>query len=293
LILAARPDGGTDAGKRRSQSGAADADPGAGKPRSHSGADDADTATGKPRSRLRADDRLIEMGAATSREEAARLILAGLVSAGSERIDKPGQLVASDAGLAVRERSRFVSRGGLKLEAALEHFRVACDGVVALDAGCSSGGFTDCLLSRGASRVYAVDVGYGQFAWKLRNDPRVVLMERTNIRSVRREMLDPRPSLVVADLSFVSLRGIVEVLAALAAPQATFVLLVKPQFEVDPDKLERGIVVDAEERAAALGGVRSAATACGLEIIGTMESPLRGADGNVEFLLVARRDAGA
>lgn len=214
------------------------------------------------------------------------------MSAGSERIDKPGQAVPLDAALAVRERARYVSRGGAKLEAALDRFGIACDGVVALDAGCSSGGFTDCLLSRGAARVYAIDVGYGQFAWGLRNDPRVVLSERTNIRAVAPEALDPPPALIVADLSFVSLRTVVDVLAALAAPAATFVLLVKPQFEVGADRLARGIVVREEDRAEAVAGVQNAAAAAGLEVVGTMESPLRGADGNVEFLLVARRGGG-
>jgi len=211
------------------------------------------------------------------------------VRAGSQRIDKAGQLVAPGVDLAVRERARFVSRGGTKLDLALTRFAVECRGVVALDAGCSTGGFTHCLLERGAARVYAVDVGYGQFAWKLRGDPRVVLMERTNIRAVVPEALDPRPALVVADLSFVSLGSVLGVLLDLAAPAATFVLLVKPQFEVAADKLERGVVVSAEARAAVLAAVEDDVTARGLAIVGTVESPIRGADGNVEFLLVARR----
>ena len=156
-------------------------------------------------SRVRADDRLVALGLAASREEAARLVLAGLVLDGTRRIDKAGEQVAADAPLTVRARGRFVSRGGDKLDAALERFAIDVRGAVCLDAGCSTGGFTDCLLQRGAARVYAVDVGYGQFAWSLRTDPRVVLMERTNVRSVDPAALDPRPTLVVADLSFVSL----------------------------------------------------------------------------------------
>ncbi len=264
---------------------------GADRTRSNEACDAAD-AVGKSRSRLRADDRLVELELAASRDEAARLILAGLVKIGSERIVKAGQLVASDADLAVRDRARFVSRGGTKLEAALDRFDVTCRGVTALDAGCSTGGFTHCLLERGAARVYAVDVGYGQFAWKLRVDPRVVLMERTNIRSVAAATLAPRPSLVVADLSFVSLRSVLGVLLDLAAPAATFVLLVKPQFEVAPEKLERGVVVSAEVRAQALAGVEADVVGNGLVVAGVVESPIRGADGNVEYLLVARR-AGA
>ncbi|MBI5506662.1 MAG: TlyA family RNA methyltransferase [Deltaproteobacteria bacterium] len=242
------------------------------------------------RSRVRADDRLVEQALVASREDAARLILAGLVSAAGERIDKAGQMVAHDSDLVVRDRARFVSRGGTKLEAALERFGVDCHGVVALDAGCSTGGFTHCLLQRGAARVYAIDVGYGQFAWKLRGDARVVLMERTNIRAVARGTLDPRPSLVVADLSFVSLRSVLGVLLDLAAPVATFVLLVKPQFEVAAGHLERGVVVSADARARVLADIEADVSGRGLVILGALESPIRGADGNVEFLLAARRE---
>jgi 23S rRNA (cytidine1920-2'-O)/16S rRNA (cytidine1409-2'-O)-methyltransferase len=238
---------------------------------------------------VRADDRLVALGLAGSRAEAARLVLAGLVHEGTRRIDKAGQAVHAAAPLRVRPRPRFVSRGGDKLEAALAAFGVEVDGVVALDAGCSTGGFTDCLLQRGASRVYAIDVGYGQFAWSLRQDPRVVLMERTNLRSVAAADLDQRPSLVVADLSFVSLRSMLPVLVALAAAGATFVLLVKPQFEVSRDRLERGVVQEESARVEALQGVEAAAVEAGLEVRGSLESPLHGADGNVEFLLVAHR----
>jgi 23S rRNA (cytidine1920-2'-O)/16S rRNA (cytidine1409-2'-O)-methyltransferase len=215
-------------------------------------------------------------------------VLAGLVLEGTRRIDKPGDAVAADAALTVRARKRFVSRGGDKLDAALARFAVDVGGAACLDAGCSTGGFTDCLLRRGAARVYAVDVGYGQFAWSLRQDPRVVLMERTNVRSLDASSLDPRPSVVVADLSFTSLAGILPGLAALADPAgARFVLLVKPQFEVAPAETERGVVVSAEARAKALVRIEDTVQGLGLDVEGTMESPLRGADGNVEFLLVA------
>jgi len=208
---------------------------------------------------------------------------------GTRRVDKAGEAVAADATLSLRARGRFVSRGGDKLDAALERFSIDVHDAVCLDAGCSTGGFTDCLLQRGAARVYAVDVGYGQFAWSLRTDARVVLMERTNIRSVDAAALDPRPSVIVADLSFVSLGGIVPSLVALAAPgRADFVLLVKPQFEVASADTERGIVVSAEVRARALAKVEEAVRRCGLEVAGTMESPIRGAEGNVELLLHAR-----
>jgi 23S rRNA (cytidine1920-2'-O)/16S rRNA (cytidine1409-2'-O)-methyltransferase len=240
---------------------------------------------------VRADDRLVALGAAPSRDEATRLVLAGLVLDGTERIDKPGQLVACDAALTVRERSRFVSRGGDKLDAALEHFAIDVAGAVCLDAGCSTGGFTDCLLQRGAARVYAVDVGYGQFAWSLRNDPRVVLMERTNVRKLDPASLDPRPTLIVADLSFVSLTTIVPTLALLAAPAPSrLVLLVKPQFEVDASETDRGVVVSEEARARAIDRSVRAVERCGFDVTGTIESPLRGAEGNVEYLLAAVRN---
>lgn len=207
---------------------------------------------------------------------------------GTRRIDKAGEAVAADAVLTVKSRSRFVSRGGDKLEAALRHFAIDVAGAVALDAGCSTGGFTDCLLQRGARKVYAVDVGYGQFAWSLRQDARVVLMERTNIRNVDPSGLVPPPNLVVADLSFVSLASILPSLVRLADPAgARFVLLVKPQFEVDAAETERGVVVSEEVRAGAVAAAEEAVRGCGLTVEGIVESPLRGAEGNVEYLLVA------
>ncbi len=239
--------------------------------------------------RVRADDRLVALGLADTRGEAARLVLAGLVLEGTRRIDKAGEQVASDAPLTVRARGRFVSRGGDKLDAALEHFRIDVEGAICLDAGCSTGGFTDCLLQRGAARVYAIDVGYGQFAWPLRGDARVVLMERTNVRSIDPPALEPRPHVLVADLSFVSLASILPALTALAAPAAIFVLLVKPQFEVAASDTDRGVVVSEEIRSRALDGAIEAVRKAGLDVIGTIESPLRGAEGNVEYLLAASR----
>lgn len=207
---------------------------------------------------------------------------------GTRRIEKAGEPVAADALLTVKSRSRFVSRGGDKLEAALRHFAIDVAGAVALDAGCSTGGFTDCLLQRGARKVYAVDVGYGQFAWSLRQDPRVVLMERTNIRNVDPAGLVPPPDLVVADLSFVSLGSILPSLVRLAdAAGSRFVLLVKPQFEVEAAETERGVVVSEEVRTRAVAAAEEAVRGCGLTVQGVVESPLRGADGNVEYLLVA------
>jgi 23S rRNA (cytidine1920-2'-O)/16S rRNA (cytidine1409-2'-O)-methyltransferase len=213
--------------------------------------------------------------------------MAGAVLDGTRRIDKAAEIVPADAVLRVRDRKRFVSRGGEKLDAALGHFAIDVHGKACLDAGCSTGGFTDCLLQRGAARVYAVDVGYGQFAWALRGDPRVVVMERTNVRSIEPDSLEPRPAIVVADLSFVSLASMLPTLVRLAAKRAQFVLLVKPQFEVAASDTDRGVVVSDDVRRAALVRCEDAVRASGLQLMGTIESPLRGAEGNVEYLLAA------
>jgi len=214
--------------------------------------------------------------------------MAGEVFAGSERIDKPGQLVAGDTSLRVRSRAAYVSRGGDKLAGALDGFAVAVAGAVCLDAGCSTGGFTDCLLQRGAERVYSVDVGYGQLAWQLRGDPRVVVMERTNVRTLAAGDLEPAPTLVVADLSFIRLRTVLPTLAAVAAPGARMIVLVKPQFELARADVAGGVVDDPALHVRAVGLVEDAATRLGLEARSSVESPLRGPQGNREFFLDLR-----
>ena len=186
---------------------------------------------------------------------------------------------------------RFVSRGGDKLEAALDRFDVDVRGRDALDAGASTGGFTDCLLQRGASRVIAVDVGYGQLAWSLRQDPRVVVLERTNARDLAPERVPFAPEIVVADLSFISLRLVIPPLAEVSASGARFVLLVKPQFEAGRQAVgDRGVVSDPAAWTAALRGVIGAGEDNGLRALGVMASPLLGPAGNVEFLVAARRE---
>ncbi len=239
--------------------------------------------------RRRADELLVEASLVATKEEAARYILAGKAFHGTARIDKAGQLLPADAAVRVADRKAYVSRGGLKLERALDEFGIDIDAVVALDAGCSTGGFTDCLLRRGARRVYAVDVGYGQLAWELRGDERVAVMERTNVRNVRRADLDPPPGLVVADLAFVSLTKVIDHLAELAGPDGTLVVLVKPQFEVARSELVKGVVVDASARERALAEVVASAEAVGLRSSEPLTSPVRGADGNVEYLLALTR----
>ncbi|MFT4570268.1 MAG: 23S rRNA (cytidine1920-2'-O)/16S rRNA (cytidine1409-2'-O)-methyltransferase [Hyphomicrobiaceae bacterium] len=240
------------------------------------------------RSGERADVLLVRCGAVADTDTAQRLILAGKVYAGTERVDKAGDRFPASTRLEVRGLKRFVSRGGLKLEQALNDFSIDVSDRVCVDAGASSGGFTDCLLRRGASVVYAVDVGYGQLAWELRSDDRVRVMERTNIRSIEREALDPQPTLVVADLSFCSLRTVVRHLVELAGAGGDLVVLVKPQFEVDGEDAPGGVVVEESVRRSAIAGVTTAAEACGASVIAETVSPITGAEGNIEFLLHLR-----
>jgi 23S rRNA (cytidine1920-2'-O)/16S rRNA (cytidine1409-2'-O)-methyltransferase len=207
------------------------------------------------------------------------------VLVGGALADKPARLVAPDDPVeVVGPAPRFVGRGGEKLDAALDRFDIVIGGRRALDAGASTGGFTDCLLQRGAARVVAVDVGYGQLHERLRADPRVEVHERTDIRGFR---TDEPFHLVVADLSFISLRTVAPALTGLAAPGADLVVLVKPQFEAGRAEASkgRGVIRDPEVRQQALDGVRSAMEAAGAAMMDAMESPLRGADGNVEFLV--------
>ncbi len=231
---------------------------------------------------------MVRRGLAETRTKAQALILAGQVLVNETPAGKAGDRVHPEAVIRlVSEPLRFVSRGGLKLEHALDHFGVDPTGRVAADLGASTGGFTDCLLQRGAARVYAVDVGYGQLAWKLRQDPRVVVMERTNVRHLRGL---PEPIAVVAgDLSFISLELVLPAVLGLCAPAADLVLLVKPQFEVGRERIgKRGLVSDPEARADAVAGVREACGRVGLDVRGVVESPITGArSGNVEYLLHA------
>jgi 23S rRNA (cytidine1920-2'-O)/16S rRNA (cytidine1409-2'-O)-methyltransferase len=235
--------------------------------------------------RRRADQLLVEQGLAESRTKAQALILAGLVSCDGRRVDKPGEQLAADLVLALKGRDHpWVSRGGVKLVHALDHFRITVEGQVALDIGASTGGFTEVLLSRGAQRVYAVDVGHGQLAWELRQDPRVVVhLTRADI---------PEPvDMITCDASFIGLSTVLPAPLALAAAKAQLVALVKPQFEAGPAQVGKGGVVrDPEvhrevcERAAAWVAAQP-----GWSVVGNVESPILGPEGNREFLLYARR----
>jgi 23S rRNA (cytidine1920-2'-O)/16S rRNA (cytidine1409-2'-O)-methyltransferase len=228
-----------------------------------------------------------------SRAEAQEAVRAGLVRVGGVPATKSATMVDEAAPLVVDGPARaYVSRAGAKLAAALERFGVEVGGRDCLDAGASTGGFTDCLLRHGAARVLAVDVGYGQLAWELRNDPRVSVYERTNVRTLSPDAVPFAPAVVVADLSFISLRTVLPALAAVAGEGAVFVLLVKPQFEAGPgDVGSGGVVRDPAVWRRVLGEVAGSAGALGLGVLAAMASPLPGPAGNVEFLLHARRGA--
>jgi 23S rRNA (cytidine1920-2'-O)/16S rRNA (cytidine1409-2'-O)-methyltransferase len=227
---------------------------------------------------------------AETRQKAQALILAGLVSVDGRRADKAGSMVPPDAVIEVRgEAIPFVSRGGLKLDAALDAFGIDVSCLVCADFGASTGGFTDCLLKRGAARVYAVDVGYGQLDLRLRDDPRVVVLDRTNVRLMGPDDLGENPDMAVVDLSFISLRLVLGNIMSILRPAGYVVALVKPQFEVGKGRVGKGgIVRDEAERLRAVRGIEEFARGMGFDITGILESPVKGAKGNVEYLLCMR-----
>lgn len=238
--------------------------------------------------RQRADQRLADLGLADSIGRAQALILAGKVRLGDRRIAKAGELVPIDQPLALDSPDHpWVSRGGLKLEKGLRHFGIDPTGLVALDVGASTGGFTDVLLAGGAARVYAVDVGHGQLAWALRQDPRVVVLERTNARHLTRAQVPDPIDLVVCDASFIGLRTVLPAALALAAPGARLVALIKPQFEVGKDQVGPGGVVRDPDlhREVCRTIVRWLSDLPGWSVLGITESPITGPEGNVEFLI--------
>jgi 23S rRNA (cytidine1920-2'-O)/16S rRNA (cytidine1409-2'-O)-methyltransferase len=257
---------------------------------------------------MRLDAELVRRGLARSREQAGELVAAGLVTVAGQRAAKPATQVTRDAPISIAEEGepRFVSRGGHKLAGALAVFGgsvppgqqsgpagLVVAGRPCLDAGASTGGFTDVLLRAGAAHVVAADVGYGQLAWSLRTDPRVTVLDRVNVRNLDQvEALAPVPELVVADLSFISLTLVLPALVACAAPDADFVLLVKPQFEVGKGRVGAGGVVrDTADRSASVRKVTDAAGQLGLGVLGVTASPLPGPAGNVEYFVWLRRGA--
>jgi 23S rRNA (cytidine1920-2'-O)/16S rRNA (cytidine1409-2'-O)-methyltransferase len=245
--------------------------------------------------RRRLDVELVRRGLAPSRTRAAEAIAAGRVSVrGLPATSSARQVDGAEAIVLAgdEQRDRFVSRGGTKLAGALDAFSLDVAGLPAVDVGASTGGFTDCLLQRGAAHVVAIDVGHGQLAWSLRNDPRVTVRERTNVRDLAAGSVDPPAAICVTDVSFISLRTIVPNLLALTAPDAVFVLLVKPQYEAGRARLGKGGVVrDPVVHEAVLQEVVAGLAAEGLGVGAAVASPLRGADGNVEFFVRAQRGA--
>ncbi|HEY6002267.1 MAG TPA: TlyA family RNA methyltransferase [Anaeromyxobacter sp.] len=244
----------------------------------------------------RIDVLLVERGLAESRTKAQALVMAGAVVVGESRVDKPGALVDPAAAIRLKDDAapqRYVSRGALKLERALEVFPVDPRGRTCADLGASTGGFTDVLLQRGAAKVYAVDVGYGQLHPRLRADPRVVVRERENARMLSSSSLGEPLDLVVGDLSFISLRLVLPAVKAILRAGGEAVLLVKPQFEVGKGEVGKGGVVrDEVKRRAALETVKAAARGLGFEVLGEAESPIEGPAGNREWLLALRLPGG-
>ncbi|MDO9710106.1 TlyA family RNA methyltransferase [Paracraurococcus lichenis] len=245
------------------------------------------------KARSRADQALVDRGLVESRTRAQALILAGKVYSGEQRIEKAGQVIAGDRPLEVRGQDHpWVSRGGVKLAHALAHFGLSPAGRVCLDVGASTGGFTDVLLQHGAAKVYAVDVGHGQLAWTLRNDPRVVVLERVNARYLEAAQVPEPPGVLVCDASFIGLQTVLPAPLSLCAPGAWAVALIKPQFEVGPAVAKGGVVRDAavhravcDRIAAWWGGLP------GWRVIGVEPSPILGPEGNREFLIAAERPA--
>lgn len=242
----------------------------------------------------RLDQLLVDRGLADSRSRAQALVMAGLVYSGERKLDKPGMPVAGDLAVELRGQEHpWVSRGGLKLEKGLAEFGIDAAGLVAIDVGASTGGFTDVLLSHGAAKVYAVDVGHGQLAWKLRQDPRVVVLERTNARRLTAAEIPEPVDIVVCDASFIGLEVVLPAALALTKPQAWLVALIKPQFEVGKGRVGKGGVVRDpalhQEVCERIGAWLAAQP--GWTVLGVTESPILGPEGNKEFLIAGRRGA--
>lgn len=239
--------------------------------------------------RERIDKLLVEQGLAESRTKAQAMVMAGVVLVNEQRVEKPSEQFASDSQIRIKHAddptSRYVGRGGLKLEHALKEFQLDVNGAVCLDVGASTGGFTDCLLQNGAARVFAIDVGHNQMDWRLRNDPRVEIREGVNARYLQPDDFPTKFDLVVIDVSFISVLKILPAVVPLLKPQASLVVLVKPQFEVGrPDVGRGGVVRDEEKRIKAVDKVNGFASTLSLRVEATTESPITGAEGNVEYL---------
>lgn len=245
----------------------------------------------KPKAeKLRLDALLVQRGLFVSREKAQRAIMAGEVRIGGNVADKPGQRVQSDSEISVKQAERYVGRGGIKLEGALRHFHVDPQGAIALDIGASTGGFTDCLLQHGASKIYAIDVGHSQLDWKLRNDPRVVPQEKVNARFLSRSEVPEPIQICVIDVSFISLTLILPAAFELLSADGVILALIKPQFELSREEVSRGGVIrEAQLHEKAVEKIRHfVSTAMNKTWLGFVESPILGATGNKEFFACLR-----
>jgi 23S rRNA (cytidine1920-2'-O)/16S rRNA (cytidine1409-2'-O)-methyltransferase len=243
------------------------------------------------RKKIRLDQLMVQKGLAESREKAKASIMAGEVMVDGSRADKPGHIFPEESEITIKTQSMpFVSRGGLKLEAAISHFNIDVNGLVMLDIGASTGGFTDCLLQHGAKRVIAIDVGYGQMHWKLRNDPRVTVIEKTNARNLLPEDIKEQPDAAVIDVSFISLKLIIPPVAALL-PENTFITaLIKPQFEAGKGEVGKGGVVrDEDTHNRIIADIGDFCKKQGLDPVGVIPSPILGPKGNREFLIFIKR----
>ena len=239
----------------------------------------------------RLDMLLVERGLATSREKAKAIIMSGIVYVDGEKEDKAGSTFADTAEIEVRGKTlQYVSRGGLKLEKAMKVFPIILDGKVCMDVGASTGGFTDCMLQNGASKVYSVDVGHGQLAWSLRQDERVVCMEKTNIRYVKPEDIDDKIEFASVDVSFISLSMVLPPLRELLTDDAEVVCLIKPQFEAGREKVgKKGVVREKSTHVEVIENVLAFTTESGFEILGLSFSPVKGPEGNIEYLMHIRK----
>lgn len=239
----------------------------------------------------RLDAAVFEQGFCDSREKAKTLIMAGVVYVNNQKADKPGMQIKDDDSIEVRSNPlKYVSRGGLKLEKAMSSFDIKLDGLVCADIGASTGGFTDCMLQNGAKKVYSIDVGYGQLAWKLRTDPRVVNMERTNFRYVTKEQVPDELSFASVDVSFISLSLIVPVMRTLMRNDAYAVCLIKPQFEAGRDKIgKKGVVRDKSVHIEVVDNIIGMMLNNGFSVSGLDYSPVKGPEGNIEYLILVQK----
>ncbi|WP_101773014.1 TlyA family RNA methyltransferase [Peptostreptococcus faecalis] len=235
----------------------------------------------------RIDVLLVEKGFFSSREQARRNLMAGNVLVDNQKVDKAGTTVNVDSEIRVKEKLiPYVSRGGLKLEKALQNFDLSVEGRVCMDIGASTGGFTDCMLQNGAKKVYAVDVGYGQLAWKLREDDRVVCMERQNIRHLDKNMLEELPEFLSIDVSFISLKLVLPKVWEISEEKSRVVALIKPQFEAGKEKVgKKGVVRDPQTHTEVIEKVTKIAVECGFKVLDLDFSPVRGPEGNIEYLI--------